>query len=287
MISIIIPCYNAAKTIRNQLEAFANQNHCTEAWEIIVADNGSTDDSRQIVISYQQKLPNLQFVDASAKKGSAYARNVGVAASKGDKLAFCDADDEATCNWVAVMSQALDQYDFVAGALEPKKLNEAWTIKSRYCPQQNGLQSYTFPPYLAHAATANMGCKRAIYDALGGFDENFVILNDTDYCWRAQLAGVKPQFVPELVVHYRYRHSLKGIYLQSYGYAEENILLYKKYRSNGMPKLYWPDELQGWRKVLRRAIRIRSKLKYAQWLWLFGRQMGRLLGRLKYRIFVA
>ena len=65
-LSVIIPCLNAEATIATQLEALANQ-HWSKPWEVVVSDNGSTDNSLEIVKSYKDRLPNLRIVDASAR----------------------------------------------------------------------------------------------------------------------------------------------------------------------------------------------------------------------------
>ncbi|MEB3178485.1 MAG: glycosyltransferase, partial [Nostocaceae cyanobacterium] len=75
-LSVILPCLNAANSIGAQIEALATQEY-TDLWEIIVADNGSTDDTVAIVQEYQKRLDNLRIIDASARPGVAYARNVG------------------------------------------------------------------------------------------------------------------------------------------------------------------------------------------------------------------
>jgi len=64
-LSVVLPCFNGAKTIALQLEALADQ--CwSEAWELVVVNNGSTDDSMQIVQSYRNLLPNLRIYSVSA-----------------------------------------------------------------------------------------------------------------------------------------------------------------------------------------------------------------------------
>ena len=244
-LSVIVPCFNAADTIPNQLEALANQQW-SEPWEVIVADNGSTDDSVTIVEQYQEKLPNLLIVDASDKSGRAHACNIGVLAAASDAIAFCDADDEVAPEWVAAMGEALSQYDFVACRLDDEKLNEPWTLKYRRSGQRDGLQKDEYLCYLPHAAGASLGVKRSAYDAVGGFDESILILEDTDFCWKIQLKGVELQFVPEAVVHYRFRHTLDGIYRQARGYGEGHVLLYKKYKSLGSPKLFWKESIKTW-----------------------------------------
>ena len=86
-LSVVIACYNAARTIGGQLESLARQEW-SEPWEVIVADNGSTDGSAAIAEQYRSRLPSLRVVDASARRGQAYARNVGAKAARGVALAF-------------------------------------------------------------------------------------------------------------------------------------------------------------------------------------------------------
>jgi len=131
--------------IATQLEALANQQW-SELWEVVVADNGCTDESMVIVERYWGKIPNLSIVDASARRGQPYALNVGARAANGKALAFCDVDDEVTPGWVAAMGEALSKYDFVACRFEAKKLNPPWVQKTHSAPQQNGVQKYDYPP---------------------------------------------------------------------------------------------------------------------------------------------
>jgi GT2 family glycosyltransferase len=238
-----------------------------------------------IVEQYRERLPNLRVVDSSDQRGPGHARNVGALAATGEALAFCDADDEAAPGWVAAMGEALSKYDFVAGRLDSTKLNEPWAQKYRSCPQQDGLQEYDYPSYLYHAACSNLGVKRSLHEAVGGFDETMFRLQDTDYCWRIQLAGTKLHFVPDALVHLRYRNTLGGIYRQARGYAEYNVLIYKKYRPLGMPQLSWKRGVKAWLRLLRKLWRIRSRRSLAKWVWQFGWCMGRLQGSIKYRIF--
>ena len=153
-LSVIIPCFNSAKFLGQQLKALAQQEW-SEPWEVILADNGSTDDSIAIARQYQHKFSHLRIVDASAIPGAAYARNVGAKVAKGELLAFCDADDEVAPGWVAAMGEALEQYEFVAGRLEREKLNEPWLRKSRIAAQTNKLSTFPCAPNLKRANSCN------------------------------------------------------------------------------------------------------------------------------------
>lgn len=281
-LSVVIPCYNGAKTIDVQLEALANQ-YCSTPWEVIVADNGSTDESVAIIEQYRDRLPDLRIVDASARRGQPYALNVGAQAATGDALVFCDADDEVGVGWLAAMSEALSKYDFVACRFDIEKLNPAWSRRGN--PQANGVQQIWYPPFLPHAGGGSLGVKRPLHEMIGGFDESLPILHDTDYCWRLQLAGIELHFVPDAVLHVRSRPNLKGIYYQSRGYAEYNILLSKRYCSTGQGiSNPWKHYIREWIKSFRMIPRVRHQAGRAQLAWQFGRQIGRLRGIFKYKV---
>ena len=85
-LSVILPCFNASATIGHQLDALTAQRW-DKRWEVIVADNGSTDASRTVAESYKDRL-DLRVVDASDRKGASHARNVGASAARVPRLRF-------------------------------------------------------------------------------------------------------------------------------------------------------------------------------------------------------
>ena len=282
-LSVIVPCFNAADTIGVQLEALAKQEW-SEPWEVIVVDNGSTDSSLAIAEQFKERVPNLRIVNASDQPGAAHARNTGAKVAQGEFLAFCDADDEVAESWVAAMGQALAEHDFVAGRHEFDKLNEPWLLKSRTLLQQKGLQDYKYPPFLPHAASSNLGIKRAIHEAVGGYDETMLRLQDTDYCWRVQLAGTELKFVDTVVIQYRLRDSLAKRFQQARLWGVYNVLLYKKYRPLGMPALPWQSGLLEWVRLLKRSRQLYQKGSRVRWLGDLARCIGRIEGSIKYRV---
>lgn len=283
-LSVIIPCFNAADTIAVQLEALAKQQW-SEPWEVILSDNGSTDESVAIVEQYQEKLPNLRIVDSSDRRGAAHARNVGVLAAAGDAIAFCDADDEVAPGWVAAMGEALSKYDFVGCRMEYNKLNEPWTLKYRPSHRQvDGLQEHRHPPYLSYTPSSALGIRRSVHEAIGGFDKTLLKLQDIDYCWRIQLAGTELHFVPEAVVHYRYRNTTESLFHQARLWGKYSIFLYKRYRPLGMPKLSLKTSVKEWVRLLKRFPHVLSEENRAAWLWIFAWRLGRLQGCINYRV---
>ncbi len=281
-LSVIIPCYNGADTVGNLLESLSKQAW-DKPWEVVVADNRSTDNSRAVVESFRNKLPDLRIVDAFERQGQPYALNTGVNASRGESVAFCDVDDETGEGWLAAMGNALEKYDFVAARFDFEKLNPPWTLKYRPNPQKDGIQKYSYPPFLPHAGGGSLGVKRFLFDLVGGFDEGFPALHDTDFCWKAQLAGYKLHFVPEAVMHIRLRDTLGGLFKQASYYGEYNVKLYSKYRNLGMPELSWRPGLRQWKRLMRRLPRLRHAAERPQILRSLGWRYGRVKGCLKYR----
>jgi GT2 family glycosyltransferase len=202
----------------------------------------------------------------------------------GDALAFCDADDEVGPGWVGAMGEALFEHDFVAGRLETNKLNEAWVAKTRHPVLQEQLPVYPYPPFLPFAASANLGIKRSLHHAVGGFDETWKILEETDYCFRIQLKGIKLHFLPESIVYYRYRDSFMGIYRQARDYGEYNVRLRKKYRSPGTHKNSLKAGVKQWIRIFRNLPKIRQKADFGRWIWTVGGSLGRVKGSIKHGV---
>jgi glycosyltransferase involved in cell wall biosynthesis len=283
-LSVVIPCLNAAATLGVQLAALAGQRW-EGAWEVIVADNGSTDGSQDIVESYRARLPNLQLVDASDRRGQAHARNLGAAAATGDVYLFCDADDEVAPGWLAALGRALARHDFVACRYDNEKLNPVWVQRTHLNPQKDGLTSYDYPPFLPHAGGGGLGVTRRAHEAVGGFDEALPALEDTDYCWRLQLAGFQLHFAPDAVVNIRHRGDLGSIYRQGVSYGLHNVMIYERYRSQGMPRLGWLPGLRKWASLLLRTpLLLLSREGRARWMWQLGWRVGRIRGCFKYRV---
>jgi glycosyltransferase involved in cell wall biosynthesis len=281
--SIIIPCLNAADTIGEQLQALTIQSWNGQ-WEVIISDNGSTDDTLKVVEKYRESLPELRVVDSSDKLGAAHARNKACDAATGEAFLFCDADDVVGKDWLASIAKGLSKFDFVAGSFEGEKLNESDELQLRMVPQTNGLQEYNYPKYLPHAGGGNLGAKRTVHEAVGGFDESLPRLMDTDYCWRIQLSGVKLHFVQEAVLHVRMRKSKAGSLNQARLWGKYNVLIYKRYRPMGMPEINWKKGVRKWRFLIRHVHRIHSRLGFEKWLWQVAWQLGRLEGCFRYRV---
>ena len=283
-ISVLIPCLDAESTLGAQLEALAGQSWDDE-WEVIVADNGSRDRSRAIVEEWRGRVPGLRLVDAGDRRGQAHARNLAAAAASGEGLLFCDADDVVAPGWLAAMGRALGAHEFVASRYDYRLLNPPWVQRNHMNPQRDGLPTYDYPTFLPHAGGGGLGVRRTVHVAVGGFDESLPALEDTDYCWRIQLAGHALRFVPEAVVNVRHRGDLGGIFRQGVSYGKHNVLIYQRYRGRGMPRLGVLPGLLRWAMLaVKTPILLLTRAGRARWLWQLGWRVGRIRGCFAYRV---
>ena len=85
MISVVVPVRNGMPWLEQQLRALAEQE-CLEPWEVIVADNNSTDESRSTAQQWVNRYPNFRLVDASEARGPGATRNAGVGGGPGRVL---------------------------------------------------------------------------------------------------------------------------------------------------------------------------------------------------------
>jgi GT2 family glycosyltransferase len=285
-LSVVVACLNGVETIDRQLNALLARP-ATVPFEVVVADNGSTDGSRRVAAEFARRSQAVRIVDASDKAGLAHARNVGAAAANGDALAFCDQDDEVAPGWVEAMARALADHEVVAGRLEHDRLNEGWAIAVRGRPQTEALvrSEIEGAPHFAFGCT--LGVRRAVHEAIGGFDEAFEQgCEDVDYCWRLQSAGHELAFEPAAVTHYRLRNSLGGIYRQARAYGESEALLFRKHRASGLPPIRHPGlkVVRIWGATARVLATARSRERLATGVWLLGQRVGRAKGSVTHRV---
>jgi GT2 family glycosyltransferase len=292
-VSVIIPLRNGADTLAEQLAALSQQDY-VDRWELIIADNGSTDAGPDLVSRWTHPTATARVVDASELAGVSYARNAGARAALGRVLVFCDADDIVHPQWLGAMVQGAGQFDLVGGALEVSRLNPPEVEVARPNPQGTALPIGA--RHLRYAIGANFAVRRRAFDDLGGWNPQFVGgCDDVDFCWRAQYLGYTIGFAQSAVISYRYRTGMQALWRQHYRYGLMEPLLYREHRRAGMPRRTWKQVLVAWRWFLRpsrpgssgggRTVGHLWSSRAARLTWTseLALQMGRIRGSLRYR----
>lgn len=191
--SVIVPARNAASTLARTLDALGHQD-LDEAFEVIVVDDGSVDETGRVARS----SPIPARVLTQPPSGPAVARNLGAQASSAPLLAFCDADVFPEPRWLRAGVSALERADIVQGKVLP---DPGATIgafdRTLWVTGRRVLWE-----------TANLFVRREVFDRVGGFEEwiaprfGGAIAEDLWFAYRALRLGARPSFCEEALAHH-------------------------------------------------------------------------------------
>lgn len=174
MISVIIPTYNMGKTLGKALESIYKNNF--KDFEVIVVDDGSTDNTRELIKNYP-----VRYVLLEDNKGPSFARNKAARLARGDILLFTDADMEVKENLLRYVDEQFktSDYDVITGAFakEPKIKNIFLLFISTLSNYNYSRSSFVFSTHLA-------GIRKKAFDELKGFDERYKVVEDFEFSQR-------------------------------------------------------------------------------------------------------
>jgi glycosyltransferase involved in cell wall biosynthesis len=203
-ISLIIPIYNGAQHLPAALASARAQTRPPD--EIIVVDDGSTDDSAALA----RAQPDVRLL-TQANAGPGAARNAGLAAAQGGLLAFLDQDDEWLPEKLARQLDCLQAHPEVMYVLchqhwylEPGQPPPAWVRPERLEASQTGF------------APSTLLARRAVFAQVGLFDPALRLASDMDWFFRANDLGVPMQHLPETLVRRRIHASNQSATTEAY-----------------------------------------------------------------------
>ena len=204
--SVIIPNLNGAGWLRDSIESIWAQTE--QDFELIVIDNGSTDESLEIARSYCGR-DRYTLIENAENTGFSHAVNQGIAIAKGEYMALFNNDAFAEPTWLAELLRTAeaDPKIFAVSSLmlrfyEPELADDAGdyvTILGFACKRGDGLKAsrYTKPCRIFSACGGAALYRKSILDKIGVFDELFfAYYEDVDLSWRANNFGYKNVYCP-------------------------------------------------------------------------------------------
>ncbi|HSE51013.1 MAG TPA: glycosyltransferase family A protein [Gemmatimonadales bacterium] len=214
--SCIIPVYNGADFLAEAVTSALTQTY--PALEVVIVDDGSTDRTPEVARSFGERVRYLRQENA----GPAVARNTGLAAARGELVAFLDADDrwdEAKMARQAAVLGAQPELDYVVALVQNFWTDPAAGLRQhpRDHPRTKPIPGYVTGTLLAH---------RALFDRVGGFDPERSHTDATEWFLRARAAGARGLVVPEVLL-YRRMHTGNRSRQMSQGSTDEFLRLLK------------------------------------------------------------
>jgi len=230
--SIIIPLYNRPQEIDELLHTLTQQTY--SQFEVLVIEDGSTIDAKNIVDSYADRLDIRYFFKENGGQG--FARNYGFEQAKGDYFVVFDSDCLIPIDYLEIvknhlLEHQLDAYGGPDGAhpsFTPMQKAISYSMTSPFTT--GGIRGNKKHIGQFHPRSFNMGISREVWERTGGF-----ILTrlgeDIEFSIRIQSMGFKIGLIPKAIVFHKRRTDLMQFYKQLHFFGRARINIYKHFPS--------------------------------------------------------
>lgn len=233
LVSVVIPSYNHARFLERAVESIIIQQ--IDSLEIIIADDGSTDNTEEVVARLKEKHPCIVYVKNHTNMGESASRNLAIKTAIGEYIAFLDSDDE----WLP--GKLEKQLEF----LKQESSGYHAVATNYFLVDTNGdkikIESW-FPKFnLTALNLLKKGCnvgsgstmliKRDVFEKIGYFDESLPIFVDVDWLCRFCEFGFKMWKIKEYLVLYNKSPMRPGCFLEEgvRAFKNKNRVLLKKF----------------------------------------------------------
>ncbi|MDA7916337.1 glycosyltransferase [Verrucomicrobia bacterium] len=224
-VSVVVASYNGANTLRLCLDSLQKLSYPN--YEVILVDDGSTDQTSAIAAEYK----SLRYIRYADNLGLSVARNIGIEASAGEIIAFTDSDCRADDDWLYfAVGDLLNSCFAGIGGHNFLPPDDSWTASAVMASPGGPAHVMLTDRIAEHIPGCNMVFYKWALDEIGGFDPIYRKAgDDVDICWRLQELGYRIGFSHSgFVWHYR-RSSVRAYLKQQYGYGEAEALLVRKH----------------------------------------------------------
>ena len=241
-VSVVICAYNAEATMAACLDSLRALRY--PATEVVVVDDGSTDRTGAIADRYEGF-----HVIHQENKGLSAARNVGMAASTGDIVAYTDSDCVVDPDWLHyLVATFLSSGLRAVGGPNLPPPEDSFVASCVAASPGGPLEVLLDDEEAEHIPGCNMAFRREALEEIGGFDPVYRAAgDDVDVCWRLQNLGYRIGWSPAAMVWHFRRNTVKAYIGQQRGYGKAEALLYFRHphRFNALGYARWRGRIYG------------------------------------------
>jgi glycosyltransferase involved in cell wall biosynthesis len=237
LISVVIPTYNRKEEIKECLENIYKQEYPRDKYEVIVVDDGSHDNTSDVLEQCRIQLSNFRYFIRS-NEGPGKARNYGAKKAEGNILVFIDSDCIMTPGFLEIIEDIFDKYENIAACS-----GDAISIfkDKLFYPLSDYYQKKKRRHYEAHLIneltpffklrTDCCALKKDIFKKLGGFNKDFSqsAAEDIELGYRMLQNGYNTLFCGKLLVKHYQRANLIDMLKRSYRFGCHDVIHHKKY----------------------------------------------------------
>lgn len=224
-VSIIIPTFNRQKSLIRTLDSLFAQTFPQENFEIILVNDGSTDDTEKIILDLKKNHRNISYIKQS-NNGIASARNQGIINSKGDIIGFTDDDCTVDSFWIQRAVQSLKNTTFcgVQGKTLPESIIEKKKLLFHYAHSVKYTGKENYKSY----QTCNIFYRKKYLIEISCFNEQLKYASDDDIAFRLIRKGYKIHFDENILVYHEVRYINLLTYISKKLLRDESLPLYYK-----------------------------------------------------------
>lgn len=210
MISVVIPLYNKEKSITTTLESVLAQTYTD--YEIIVVDDGSTDNSLNVVRSFVHSFTHSSVIKIIHKEngGVSSARNRGIKEAIGELVALLDGDDLWDNEYLAEQMKMVQDFpEAVMWGINFAEMSDGKLVRKLETALPDGYRGYVDDYFQMKGRISDLFCsssvviRKDVFDKVGLFDERIKYAEDTDMWWRV-ISTNKVAFYDRYMVFYQY-----------------------------------------------------------------------------------
>ena len=309
MLSVIIPTYNRAQMICDSLDSLLKQNLSTDDYEILVVDNNSKDDTKNVIEHYITAHPNynIRYIYES-RQGDFFARNRGAEEAKGEYLVFTDDDALFDCNYLNTILWLFQTYD--VGAVGTKivikwegGMPAHWIKPYEYLlgAISHSVHGYEISTHGIYLNNGSLAIKRDLYISLGGNNPGQIgdyLIGDAEagLCRKLHKSNIPIAFTDDTTMYHRQivgkNDTVADIKrrMENNGIADAytDVFVNNNPKEKPLTKLrmryYWYKCTLRYRKTLRVFFELCKAKKYNEYIRRFreDKDLIRLLSNTKY-----
>lgn len=239
--SIIVPAYNAEKTVSACIHSLIYQNAGGISYEIIVVDDGSWDQTGATVRQY----PKVRYLRQS-NQGPARARNYGAEVARGKILLFTDSDCEASSGWLRQMIKPFEdpQVAAVKGAYLTRQ--KEWVAKIVQAEYEGKYRKMLKEKTIDFVDSYSAAFRKEIFNRAGGYDTGFpnASVEDQEFSFRVWRLGHKMVFNPEATVYHRHAATLKAYVAKKFKIGYWKVRVLKRHPDKMLGDSHTPQTLK-------------------------------------------
>jgi O-antigen biosynthesis protein len=259
-ISVVVCSYNGGRIIRDCMEGLLKLEYPN--FEVIVVDDGSKDNTAEIVSEYPFRLIRTE------NRGLSSARNTGLEAATGEIVAYTDDDARPDPHWLHYLAQTYMNTNHVGvGGPNIAPPGDGWIAECVAHAPGGPVHVLLDDENAEHIPGCNCSFRVDALRAIGGWDSRFRTAgDDVDVCWRLLDNGWTIGFNPAAMVWHHRRNSIKDYWKQQIGYGRAESLLEDKYpeKYNAAGHLAWTGRLYG-KGLTQALVAFQERIYHGTW----------------------